>query len=60
MLELITTVLLVGCVYLITKLEHKVNELQDEVHALHHSLDVETEALKDKISYIEKQNGQTV
>lgn len=57
MLELITTAILVGCVYLVTKLEHKVNELQDEVHALHHSLDLETETLKEKISYLEK-NGE--
>mgnify|MGYP003336697065 CR=1 FL=1 len=56
---LITLLLLAYTIYNVIKLEQKVSDLQDEVHALHHSLDLETEILKNKISYIEK-NGQTL
>ena len=55
----IILLLLIYTIYTVVKLEQKVGELQDEIHALHHSLDLETEILKNKISYIEE-NGKTL
>jgi hypothetical protein len=57
---LITLLLLAYTIYNVIKLEHKVNELRDEVHALHHALDIETEFLKNKLGYLETQHGKTV
>lgn len=57
MWTVITLLILAYTIYNVVRLEQKVNELKDEVHALNHLLDVEIEVLKNKINYLEEQYG---
>lgn len=58
MLNIFTLAILAYTIYNVVRLEQKVNELQDEVHALNHSFDIEIELIKNKIDCLEEQHGK--